>query len=514
MSQTFLTSMKDMLLEEHNLSQTENGALGYRTTGKELLDLNFAVSSLRREMPQKIQTRFWNAYYEDPVLAVKWLFFARDIRGGMGERRLFRVLLSALANEKPEAARPLLPLVPEYGRWDDLWPLLDTPLCQDVLKLVATQWKEDLSHLATGDTVSLLAKWLPSPNASSKETKGRAKRMYTALGLSERDYRKTLSTLRGKLDVVEKRMSRRDWGGIRYEEVPSQANLLYSDAFLRHDEEHRRAFLEELAQGKTKIHAGTLFPQDIVGRYIRSWSTLSPLNPTLEELWKALPDTVQGAKGILVMADGSGSMMLPVSNGARALDVANALAIYFGERCAGPFHNTYLTFSEHPQLVDLNPGKTLRDKLQIALSHNEIANTNVEAAFQLILDTAVKHRLPQEELPQTLLILSDMEFDRCARGEGKSPVTQRLFTVLRGRYEKAGYHLPRLVFWNICGRTTTIPLKENPLGVTLVSGFSPNVAQMILSGELDPYACLRKALDSPRYAPVGQALAGSQETMG
>ena len=507
MSQPFLTSMKDTLLEEHNLSRTENGAFGYRTTGKELLDLNFAVSSLRREMPQEIQNRFWKAYYEAPVLAVKWLFFARDIRGGMGERRLFRVLLSVLANEKPEVARPLLPLVPEYGRWDDLWSLLGTPLHQDVLNLVSTQWKEDLSHLTTGDSVSLLAKWLPSPNASAKETKYRAKQIYTALGLSERDYRKNLSTLRGKLDVVEKRMSRKDWGGIRYEEVPSQANLLYNGAFFRHDGERRRAFLEELAQGKTKIHAGTLFPHDIVARYIRGRSILSPLNPTLEQLWKALPDTVQGTGGTLVMADGSGSMMLPVSNGARALEVANALAIYFGERCAGPFHNTYLTFSERPQLVDLDPGKTLRDKLQIALSHAEVANTNVEAAFQLILDTAVKHHLSQEELPQTLLILSDMEFDRCVRGKEESPVTRRLFDVLQERYEKAGYHLSRLVFWNISGRTLTIPMKENQLGVTLVSGFSPNVVQMIFDGELDPYACLRKTLDSSRYAPVEQVLA-------
>ena len=289
--------------------------------------------------------------------------------------------------------------------------------------------------------------------------------------------------------------------------MPSQANLLYGSAFLRHDEERRRAYLETLAQGEAKIHAGTLFPHDIVARYIRGRSILSPLNPTLEQLWKALPDTVQGTGGTLVMADGSGSMMLPVSNGARALEVANALAIYFGERCAGPFHNTYLTFSERPQLVDLDPGKTLRDKLQIALSHAEVANTNVEAAFQLILDTAVKHHLSQEELPQTLLILSDMEFDRCVRGKEESPVTRRLFDVLQERYEKAGYHLSRLVFWNISGRTLTIPMKENQLGVTLVSGFSPNVVQMIFDGELDPYACLRKTLDSSRYAPVEQALA-------
>ena len=509
MSKTFLTSMKDTLLEEQNFARTENGALGYRATGKELLDLNFAVSSLRRETPRDIQARFWKAYYEDPVLAVKWLFFARDVRGGLGERRLFRVILSALASEKPEILRPLLPLVPEYGRWDDLWRLLDTPLRQDVLALVSSQWKEDLSRLVTGDSISLLAKWLPSPNASAKETKCRAKQIYTALGLSERDYRKNLSAFRGKLDVVEKRMSRRDWDAISYETVPSRANLLYSGAFLRHDEERRRAYLEALAQGKAKIHAGTLFPHDIAARYIRGWNTLAPLDQTLEELWKALPDTVQGSGGTLVMADGSGSMMLPVNGGSvRLLDVANALAIYFGERCAGPFHDTYLTFSEHPQLVDLSLGKSLRDKLQIALAHAEVANTNVEAAFQLILDTAVKHHLPQEELPRTLLILSDMEFDRCAKGAGGAVLDQRLFQVIGERYRQAGYRLPRLVFWNICSRTMAIPVKENQLGVTLISGFSPNVAQMVLDGELNPYTALVKMLESPRYAPVGQALAG------
>ena len=191
--------------------------------------------------------------------------------------------------------------------------------------------------------------------------------------------------------------------------------------------------------------------------------------------------------------------------GARGQPDPGTLALL--ERCAGPFHNTYLTRSGRPQLVDLSPGKSLRDKLQIALSHAEVANTNVEAAFQLILDTAVKHHLSQEELPQTLLILSDMEFDRCVRGKEESPVTRRLFDVLQERYEKAGYHLSRLVFWNISGRTLTIPMKENQLGVTLVSGFSPNVVQMIFDGELDPYACLRKTLDSSRYAPVEQVLA-------
>ena len=361
----------------------------------------------------------------------------------MGERRLFRVLLSVLANEKPEIARPLLPLVPEYGRWDDLWSLLGTPLHQDVLNLVSTQWKEDLFHLTTGDSVSLLAKWLPSPNASAKETKYRAKQIYTALGLSEpglpeKSLHPPRKTGRGRGNGCPERIG----AASGMKKCPLRQISCITALFSATMGSAAGPTWKPLAQGKTKIHAGTLFPHDIVARYIRGRSILSPLNPTLEQLWKALPDTVQGTGGTLVMADGSGSMMLPVNNGARALEVANALAIYFGERCAGPFHNTYLTFSERPQLVDLDPGKTLRDKLQIALSHAEVANTNVEAAFQLILDTAVKHHLSQEELPQTLLILSDMEFDRCVRGKEESPVTRRLFDVLQERYEKAGTTCP------------------------------------------------------------------------
>ena len=303
-----------------------------------------------------MQNRFWKAYYEDPALAVKWLFFARDIRGGMGERRLFRVLLSVLANEKPEVARPLLPLVPEYGRWDDLWSLLGTPLHQDVLNLVSTQWKEDLSHLATGDSVSLLAKWLPSPNASAKETKYRAKQIYTALGLSERDYRKNLSTLRGKLEVVENGCPERIGAASGTKKCPPRQTFCTAAPFSATMRSAAgptwKPWLRERRKSTpgpySSRHCGPLHPRR---------SILSPLNPTLEQLWKALPDTVQGTGGTLVMADGSGSMMLPVSNGARALEVANALAIYFGERCAGPFHNTYLTFSERPQLVIWTPAK-------------------------------------------------------------------------------------------------------------------------------------------------------------
>ena len=310
---------------------------------------------------------------------------------------------------------------------------------------------------------------------------------------------------------------------IKYEAVPSRANLIYNSAFLRHDEERRRNFLSKLEKGETKINASTLFPHDIVHRYTEGgWgTTVKALDQTLEALWKSLPDTVNGCGNTIVVADGSGSMTSKVGGGSNvtALDVANALAIYFAERSSGQFKDNYITFSENPRLVDFSHGKTLRDKIRIALSHDEMANTNIEAVFDLILGTAIKNNMSQSDIPHNIPIISDMEFDGCAvtneyrRGYGRygsdnGRVNSRLFTEISKRYADAGYQLPRLVFWNVNSRTGTIPVKENDLGVALVSGFSTNIVKMVMSGQTDPYECLLETLNTERYAPVEEALKG------
>ena len=194
-----------------------------------------------------------------------------------------------------------------------------------------------------------------------------------------------------------------------------------------------------------------------------------------------------------------------------ALAVANALAIYFAERSSGQFKDNYITFSERPHLVDLSKGKNLREKIQIALKHSEVANTNIEAVFDLILTTAKKNNMEQSDLPANILIISDMEFDGCATSNGggryaRGRVDARLFDEIAKRYAEAGYKLPRLVFWNVNSRTNTIPIKENEAGVALVSGFSPNIAKMVMSGQTDPYECLLETLNSDRYKPIGDAL--------
>jgi hypothetical protein len=403
-----------------------------------------------------------------------------------------------LATSLPEYAAPVIGLIPFYGRFDDMWQLLDTKLADDVLKLVKTQIDEDIKS----ENPSLLAKWLPSSNTSSDESRRLAKTIIKSLGLTESAYRKTLSKLREKLDVIERKMTSKSWGEINYESVPSNANVIYRGAFLRNDEARRRDFLGELERGEAKINAGVLFPPQIASQY----GSMKSLDPTVEELWKALPDTVGGEGNAIVVADGSGSMWSAVGNtNVSALIVANSLAIYIAERASGEFKDRYITFSERPQLVDLSKGSSLFEKLIIALMHCEVANTNIEAVFDLILDTAVKGKMSQNDLPKSVIIISDMEFDACARSNS-GIVNQRLFEAIGDSYAKAGYSLPRLVFWNVCSRTKTVPVIQNELGVTLVSGFSTNILKMVLSDEIDPYKNLLAALNGERYAQVEAAL--------
>ena len=477
---------------------TENGAVGYRTTGRKLLDLNFAVASLRSASEQDSADRFITAFFEDKIVAMKWLFFARDIRGGLGERRLFRSVIEAMAKEHPEYIQAVVSLVPEYGRWDDLWCLLDTAVADEVFTLVAQQLYQDVADAKENKSISLLAKWMPRRKSSSQLSRRYASMLCKALNMTEREYQHTLSNLSEYLKVVERQMSSRDWDKIDYQRVPSRANLRYNSAFLRHDEDRRREFLASVERGEAKINAGTLFPHDIVHQYGRKSGT----DATLEALWQSLPDTVQECGNTIVVADGSGSMSVRVGGtDVSALEVANALAIYFAERSSGQFKDNYITFSETPKLVDLSKGKSLREKLSIARRHNEVANTNIEAVFKLILDTAVRNHTPQKDMPKNILIISDMEFDQCAEN-----ASMRVFDSIRMKYQANGYEVPRLVFWNVCSRTNTIPLTQNKNGVVLVSGFSPAVLKMVYTGKLDPWECLIDTLKLPRYEPVWKAL--------
>ena len=501
----FVNNLKSTLDNEFNVSVTENMALGYRTTGKNLLDLNFAVASLRSRSEKEIVDMFVKAYFEDRKAALVWLFYARDVRGGLGERRLFRVVLEYLARNNDEVpVDRLINLIPEYGRYDDLFLLLETKYTTELMGFVQKQILSDMSAMGRGESVTLLAKWLPSVNASSQKTKKNGKLIAEKLGMTEKAYRQTLSKLRNYIDVVELKMSADRFGEIKYEAVPSKANIIYKNAFMRHDEERRKAYLESLKKGETKINASVLYPHEIVNAYAGASSfNLKPYDETLEQLWKALPE-IPDLENTIIVADGSGSMGQSVGNtNCTALSVANALAIYFAEKSSGQFKDIYITFSANPQLVDLSKGVTLREKLQIALAYNEVANTDIYKVFMLILQTAISNKMKQEDMPKNIVIISDMEFDSCADNANK-----RLFHQIDKDYQRYGYKLPRLVFWNVNSRTNTIPVRENDFGVALVSGFSISIAKMIMSLELDPYKCLLDILNDERYDMVRDAVSG------
>lgn len=516
---SFMNAIQNELLDgDNNISVTENGAVGYRTTGKSLLDINFAVASLRSASEQDIIRRFTNAFMEDSVLAVKWLFFARDVRGGLGERRLFREAFKVVEDNAPEKVPALIHLIPEYGRFDDMWPILDTRFRQEVVSYVSMMLSSDMTNCALGKPISLLAKWMPSVNASSHLTTHYAKLLCEGLGMSEKNYRQMLSRLRRYLDVVEVKMSDKRWGDVNYEAVPSRANVIYNNAFLRNDEERRREFLSKLEKGEAKINSSVLYPHDIVHMYCGGYgwgSSVKKYDSAIEAMWNGLPDMVKDCGNTIVVADGSGSMNVSVgSTGVRAIEVANALAIYFAEHSSGEFRDKYITFSERPQFVDFSKVKSLREKLTIAFQHCECANTNIEAVFNLILNTALNNKMKQEDIPANILIISDMEFDSCAVRNGSSGYYGRkradanLFKQIEKTYRQYGYKLPRLVFWNVNSRTGTIPIRENDMGVALVSGFSVNICKMVMSGQTDPFLCLLETLNVERYQPIEDIMKG------
>lgn len=504
----------------NNSSVTENGATGYRTTTKALLDLNFMVSSLRDRDEEFIVKEFIKAYHESPVYAVKWLFFLRDILEGMGERRTFRVCLHYLAVSQPKVAQAVIKYVPEYGRFDDALVLLDTSLAGDVAEMFKQQLDNDIKAMEEGKQVSLLAKWLPSINTSSATTREYAKRLCKHFKISQKQYRQMLAKLRAYGNVVETKMSESAWSEINYETVPAKANLKYDKAFEKHDLDRRSEYLEKVFLSEGKLNAKGLMPYEIVHRITKSGYYGGALKGDLlaELMWKKIVsegfNNEWGLEDAIVVADGSGSMYVNASGSSSvtAIEICNSLAIYFAEQLKGVFHNKAITFSGNPQFIDFKDNTSLKDKLEIMYAHNEVANTNIEAVFDLILEMAKCKNVPREELPKQVLVISDMEFDAATRKDYWSsgnwaPANEALFKTIENKYKANGYKMPRLIFWNVCGRTDTIPMVDNEEGLCLLSGFSQNAMKVAADKtKKDPYEALIAALDSPRYQKIEDAI--------
>ena len=490
---------------------TENYAVAYETTGKYLLDFNFRLSQYRNMSIEEIKQDFSTVFFENPMLATKFVFYVGDARGGLGERRTFNACIEWLVENKPEIAFSVLTFIPEYTRWDNLAKLVKSNnkvISDEAAAIIGTQLIKDATNMSANKSVSLCAKWLPSINASSFETRYLANILCKKWGLSPKHYRKTLSTLRKYLDVVEVKMSANEWDKIDYEKVPSLANLKYSNAFYRNDTLRRAEYLSSLKNGKAKINALVSQPHEIVRKYYNQsngWMhRIKAFDDTLEEMWKALPNIY--VEDSLIVRDGSGSMTCSVDSNSNTtcLDVATALTIYCSEHNSNIWKDKFITFSSKPKFVDLSGCKTLRDKLVRCDAEDDCSNTNIEATMRLILDTAIENNLSQEEMPKNIVIISDMQFD--AR-RGSFNWNKTLFEQIAEDYAEAGYKLPKICFWNVCSRElNTIPMQDNELGLVLCSGFSITNLNMFMSGEINPYKILVEQINSSRYDKIEKAI--------
>lgn len=480
--------MLEQLKEESNMTLTENGAATYISTKSHCLDLFSTIGAVRKSPESDIISRFVKAYAEDKDLALKTLFFARDAREGLGERRVFRVILNYLAKAEPESVLRNIEYIAEYGRYDDLLRLIGTPCEKEVIRLIDAQLKKDL---ASDRGVSLLAKWLPSVNASNRETVCMARRVARRLGMTEPQYRRTVVALRKKLDILENRLRVTDYT-FDYSKQPALAMLKYRSAFFDNDFDRYCEYLDNVKHGNAKMHTGVLTPYDVIAPCCK-WHDMEEISAeernAMDITWNALEDFGNDENALAVI-DGSGSMY------PRAIAVALSLGIYFAERNNGKFRNHFITFSKRPQLVEIK-GSDIAEKVRYCCQYNEVANTNLSAVFNLLLKTAVKYDLPQEELPKRLYIISDMEFDTCVENAG---VTN--FENAKRKYAEKGYTLPEIVFWNVESRNNQQPVTMNENGIALVSGCSPRLFSMVASGELDPYKTMLDILSSERYAKI------------
>ena len=478
------------------IKQTENGAMAYSTTSNPLLDLFAQIGALRPRSEGEIEIKYANAYAVNPELATKMLFYAGNIRGGLGERRTFRICLRWLAINHPLVVRDNLTNIPHFNRWDSLFVLVGTPVEPEMWNYIRDQLGLDMQavikekHGGKHAGISLLAKWMPTETAHAKETRALAKTAMRKLGVTPRQYRKMLSALRAHLKVVESLMSAGKWDEVEYPAVPSYAMKNYRKAFGNHDKVRFGEYIASLNKGEAKINASTLFPYDLVHQYMAGRYNIGRnTDAIIEAQWKALPNYIEGDNNILVMADVSGSMW------GRPMETSIGLATYFAQHNTGDYHGLYMTFTDRPHFIDISRETTLAGCVE-KVNHTDVGfSTNLDRAFQYILDHALEHRITNEDMPKALVVISDMEIDPYFRGRRNMDFVQKWVT----EFAKFGYTLPLLCLWNVEARNDTFLSQNN--NVLLVSGQSASTFHNLCSalGGKTAWEFMCEVLNDPMY---------------
>ena len=489
MKNTFLKGLK----EDTNYTMTEKNSISHKTTMSDVFDMFAFGGAYRNRTDDDCITLFKNALQENEELALKCLFYLRDCREGQGERRFFRVCYKWLAKEYPEIAKRNLPYIAEYGRWDDLiYVAAGTKLEELAFSIIKEQLEWDLTVSAP----SLCAKWMPSINTSSAETRQLGIKLRKFLEMSNKDYRKMLAKLRKQINIVERLMSENKWDEIQFDKLPSKAGLKYKDAFARRDLIAEK-YKEFAASKDTKVNATVLYPYDVAHRafncYDKDYNSTDRL--MIQKYWDNLADYYKGREeNGLAIVDTSGSMS------GQPLEVAVSLGAYIAERGHGPFANHFITFSSRPELIRFE-GVDITDKFHRARRADWEMNTDLESVFKLLLRIAQKENTRPEDMPTRLYILSDMEFDGCLTDDWYSHSSQdeveTLLEKIAREWKEAGYELPPVIFWNLQCRQSNIPAMGGRF--SYVSGFSPVMLETILSGKDGYDLMIAKLIDSGRY---------------
>lgn len=463
---------------------TENGMVTNSSSLSATLDLFFVIGAIRKQVSTiegqlRLIAKFEAARNEDPLLTRKLLFWSRDIRGGAGEREAFRVLLRHAAKNHTQDVIANIHLIAEYGRWDDVFCLFNTQVEAFAIDLI-------IQNLKDGN--ALLAKWLPRLGGKVPDHKKHiANKVRTAMDLGPKEYRKMLVEL---TNVVETPMCAGEFDKIDYEHVPSVAMSRYSKSFQVRDTERFGAYKESLANGDAKVNAAAVYPYDITKNLIYGDSDLAV------EQWKSLPNFLEGSvERVLPVCDVSGSMDTTIGGNTTALEVCISLGLYISERNEGPFKDAFITFSDTPQLQYLTGD--LKSRYAQLQSADWEMSTNLEATFDLILNQATKHNINESEMPTSILIMSDMEFNAAIDSD------DRAITMIRKKYEASSYTMPKIIFWNLCSRHDNFPVSANEEGTALISGFSPSILKTVLSGKsVNPVEMMLETLNTSRYEAV------------
>lgn len=488
---TFLDELK----KQTTKSTTLNGANTFSSSLNANVDL-FAIGGALRNRQNDVPGLFAKAYKEDKNIALRNLTFIRDIRnGGLGERSTFRQGLATLMHIDTPTFNNYIKYVSTFGRWDDAVLMMyeayhthNKEALDAIALVVKEQFLKDIQQMSDREPISLLAKWLPSVSTSN-DKKREVANIFLNLylpGWTKKNYRKKLSEMRRYLDIVEIKLVEQDYESIDFSRLPSRALFRYRHIFKTHMGEEFDKFLGDVKSGKVKLNAENVYPYEVVAQYINilqeegyyydvtmyrgtSNYKLEPILE-LEATWDALPDVLPDGSNFnaLVVADISGSML------GNPLAVAISLGLYSSERLGGAFKDHFITFSSRPQLMHIPSVLPLSYRVQEAMTADWGFSTNIEAVFRLILDTAIKNDMSPKEMPKQLVIISDMEFDACADN-----ASDTVFEQMRHLFEKEGYTLPELVFWNVDSKQSNIPVRYNDQGVALVSGLTPNLFTQI-----------------------------------